>query len=70
MESRWEDILNAFLSPFPLWVGEGQIDYTFSTQKPVRDMLDMTALMMCRNPSFDLLGLYSFVENKYLCCAS
>lgn len=66
MESRWEDILNAFLSPFPLWVGEGQIDYTFSTQKPVRDMLDMTALMMCRNPSFDLLGLYSFVENEFL----
>lgn len=66
MESRWEDILKAFLSPFPSSAGKGQIDYTFSTQKPIKDMLDMTALMMCRNPSFDLLGLYSFVGDKLL----
>jgi hypothetical protein len=66
MESRWEDTLKAFLSPFPSSVGKGQIDFTFSTQKPIKDMLDMTALMMCRNPSFDLFGLYSFVGNKLL----
>lgn len=66
MESRWEDTLKAFLSPFPSSVGKGQIDFTFSTQKTVKDMLDMTALMMCRNPSFDLFGLYSFVGSKLL----
>lgn len=59
-------VIKAFLSPFPSSVGKGQIDFTFSTQKPIKDMLDMTALMMCRNPSFDLFGLYSFVGNKLL----
>lgn len=66
MESRWEDTLKAFLSPFPSFFGKEQIDFTFSTQKPIRDMLEMTARMMCRNPSFDLFGFYSFVENKLL----
>lgn len=66
MENHWEDVLNSFLAPFPLVNGKGQIDYTFPTLRPINDMLDMTAIMMCRNPSFDLLGLYSFVGDKLL----
>ena len=66
MESRWENILDVFLSPFSRFRGKGQIDYTFPTPDPIIDMLEMTALMMCRNPSFDLLGLYSIVENEIL----
>lgn len=66
MESHWTDTVKAFLSPFPLSVGTGQIDFMFPTQKPIRDILDMTALMMCRNPYFDLLGLYSWVGKELL----
>lgn len=66
MENCWEDVLNEFLDPFSLDNGKGEINYTFPTQKPIRDILDMTALMMCRNPSFDLLGLYSFIGNELL----
>ena len=65
-KTTWEDVLNSFLASFPLANGKGQIDYTFPTLRPISDMLDMTALMMCRNPSFDLLGLYSFVGNELL----
>lgn len=66
MENRWENVLNAFLSPFPSANGKGQINHSFQTQNPIRDMLDMMLLMMCRNPSFDLLGLYSFIGNELL----
>lgn len=66
MESRWENTRNTFLSPFPLSVGKGKIVHKFSTHQPIKDMLDMTALMMCRNPSFDLLGLYSLVGETIL----
>jgi hypothetical protein len=66
VETRWESILQAFLSPFPKDDGRGQIEYSFPMSQAVVDMLDMVALMMCRNPAFDLLGLFSWLKTDIL----
>jgi len=66
VENRWESILRTFLAPFPKVDGRGQIEYTFPVSQSVIDMLDMVALMMCRNPSFDLLGVFSWLKDDVL----
>lgn len=66
MESNWESTLNKFLSPFPTIDGTGEIEYSFPKTECISDMLNMVALMMCRNPAFDLLGVFSWLENDIL----
>lgn len=66
VETRWEAILNEFLRPFPKVDGRGQIEYTFPQTQAVLNMLDMVALMMCRNPAFDLLGTFSWMKDEIL----
>lgn len=66
METRWETVLNEFLKPFPKVDGRGQIEYCFPQTRAVINMLDMVALMMCRNPAFDLLGAFSWMKAEIL----
>lgn len=66
MESNWESTLQNFLSPFPTIDGTGEIEHSYPHTEFVSDMLNMVALMMCRNPSFDLLGIFKWLENDIL----
>jgi len=66
MESNWESTLNNFLSPFPTIDGTGEIEHNYPRTEFVSAMLNMVALMMCRNPSFDLLGIFKWLENDIL----
>lgn len=66
MESNWEKVLNDFLSPFPTIDGTGEIEYCYPKTEFVSSMLNMVALMMCRNPSFDLMGIFKWLENDIL----
>lgn len=66
VETRWESILQTFLAPLPKVDGRGQIEYSFPVSQAVIDMLDMVALMMCRNPAFDLLGIFPWLKNDIL----
>lgn len=66
MESNWESTLNKFLSSFPTLDGIGEIAYSFPKTECIFDMLNMVALMMCRNPTFDLLGIFTWLENDVL----
>lgn len=66
MESNWESTLNKFLSLFPTIDGKGKIEYSFSNTEYISDMLNMVALMMCRNPAFSLFGIFSWLKNDIL----
>lgn len=66
VEQRWETILTEFLSPFPKTDGTGQIEFSHPNIQAITNMLEMLAVMMCRNPSFDLLGVFSWMKDEIL----
>lgn len=66
MEKRWESILNNFLSHCPKVDGTGQLELFYNDLTVVSDMLTMVALMMCRNPKFELFGLFDIIFGKIL----
>lgn len=66
METVWENILNTFLSPYPKFDGQGQIDIHYPNKSILSKMLYMVALMMCRNPVFDLYGIFTWLEKDIL----
>lgn len=66
IESRWESVLQNFLLPFPKENGTGQLEYHFPKTQSVTDMLEMLVIMMCRNPSFNLMGLFPWLKNNLL----
>lgn len=59
MEKKWENVLNNMLSVFPMKRGEGQLEVRLNKEN-IEDMLTMLALMMCRNPAFELYGLFDW----------
>mgnify|MGYP004606612753 CR=1 FL=1 len=66
VEDRWEAILKKFLAPFPKSNGTGQIEFSHSDTQAITKMIEMLAVMMCRNPSFDLLGAFSWMKDEIL----
>lgn len=66
VEAQWGDILKQFLLSFPDVDGTGQIELHLQKTQTIVDMLNMLALMMCRNPSFDLLGIFSWLKDDIL----
>lgn len=66
MEKRWENVLNKFMSQCPKIPGTGQLELLYKDQTAISDMLTMIALMMCRNPKFELFGLFDIIFKKIL----
>lgn len=65
MESDFENTIQSFLNNFPS-IGVGEIRKTFHDSNLINDILKLTVLMFCRNPSFDLLGLYTWMQMHWL----
>lgn len=63
-ENRWENVLRTLIdevktaAPISAWEPNRKI-----SEKAAKDMIEFFFMMLCRNPQFDAMGVYSWMKN-------
>lgn len=67
LEKNWEDILNAFIDGVhngqPVGLGRSE---RIISEEVAKKMLDSFFIMLCRNPKFDAMGVYTQIKENLL----
>lgn len=66
-EKNWENILNAFINDVhngqPVGLGRSE---RIISEEVAKEMLDSFFIMLCRNPKFDAMGVYTKIKENLL----
>lgn len=67
LEKNWEDILNAFIDSVhngqPVGLGRSE---RIISKEVAKEMLESFFIMLCRNPKFDAMGVYTQIKENLL----